>query len=240
MNVVTLIYLLVFSLLVEPASEVEALYYQGSYNKTIQAALRIIEENPTLEPETAIELRKYIAFSYVALGMIPQAKEEFRTILLLDSTLTLDPQLVSPKIIKVFEETRKEIEPSGELPRSLASVGNEGTQSSLAPLSYRTAMLRSFAFPGWGQFYSGQETKGWMFALGEGLSLGGLIVSHIFTKKSHQAYLEATDPEDIQTKYKIYNNWYRTRNAFGGLAVGIWISAPLDMLLFPPSWARRH
>lgn len=213
MRVGIIIYLAGLILQPEPVEEVKTLYDQGSYEEAVQAAEGILEETPGLELEAVVGLRKLVAFSWVALGRREEAKEEFKAILEIDPALTLDPLLISPKIIQVFEEAR------GEL------------------LSLRTALSRSLIFPGMGQLYSGERRKGRIFILGEGLTLCGLLISHIFTEKAHKAYHDAQDPSEIETRYQSYNNWFRIRTGFGCLSVGIWVCAPLDILLFPPPWA---
>jgi len=239
MNLAPIICLCLLNLLPlsEQMEEVKALYYRGAYEQVLQAAEGILETNPTLESETIIELRKHIAFSCVALGRTREAKQEFTAILEIDSTLTFDPQFISPKIIQVFEQARAELlEPLPIDTDTLPPITGHPTTS----LSLRTAALRSIAFPGVGQLYAGKKAKGWIFLLGEGMSLGGLFISHILTQKAHQAYLDAQVPEEIEARYQTYNNWFQARTAFGVLSVGIWVSAPLDMLLFPPRWAKNR
>ncbi|MBN2380983.1 hypothetical protein JXM67_14390 [candidate division WOR-3 bacterium] len=223
--------------LAEPVTQVEELYYQGRYEEVIRVAGEIIDSDSLLEPGEEIGLRKFIAFSYVVLNKKDHAKAEFKTILSYDATTRLDPKLVSPKIIEVFEEARQEFERSSTAP----TINGLQPVNNILPideeLSLRGAMVRSFAYPGWGQHYAKERTKGWIFITAEGLSLCGLVVSQIFTQYAHQDYLDATEPLQIEERYRIYNNWYRVRNAFGGLAVGIWICAPFELAVFPPSWA---
>jgi hypothetical protein len=102
----------------------------------------------------------------------------------------------------------------------------------------RKAVINSIVFPGMGQMYSGQKAKGWGFAGAQGLAICGLVISQVFFYKTHQDYLAARDSTEIAEKYRVYNNWFRTRNVFAGLTVGIWISAPLEMVLFPPRQAK--
>lgn len=218
-----------------PLAEVEMLYYQGCYEEVLERAEGLLAEDSLVDRTTQVELRKYIAYSYVALGRTSDAKAEFKAILAADSSLVLEPQLVSPKIIEVFDEAKEEMRVTGYRPDSTASLGSGNLGLTL---SLRTATLRSFTFPGLGQFYSGERVKGWLFAAGEGLCLGGFIVSQVFTVKTHRDYMEVTDPAEMEVRYRVYNNWYRTRNALAGLSVGIWISAPLDILIFPPPWAK--
>jgi hypothetical protein len=215
--------------------EVKTLYYSGAYKETIRKARETIEGTPDIEPDAVLELRKYVAFSLVALEEEEEAEQEFLTILRGDSTVSLDPQLVSPKIVAVFNRARERFAKSAQVPDNL---GDTAVLNPVSPLKLRTAVFRSMAFPGMGQIYSGQRAKGWSLIVAEGVALSGLVISHFFCYKAHQAYLDARDPALIGEKYEIYNNWYVARNAFGGLSIGIWVSAPLEILIFPPRWGK--
>ncbi len=239
MSVSLLLWLVSFLVKPAPLAEVETLYYRGSYEEVLTKVEEFIKGDTTLDEVIVIELCKYAAFSYVALGKISDAREEFRSILRKDSTVALDPELVSPKIIEVFDDVKNELK-SIRQPDTMMSLSIINSDLMPGSLSLRTAVLRSFAFPGVGQAYLGEKTKGWLYIAGEGLSLGGLILTQVFMVKAHEYYLEARDSVDFDARYKIYNNWYHARNAFGGLALGIWISAPLEILFFPPSWAKKR
>lgn len=232
MKLIMMTTLLLASIMPDEVGEIEQLYYSGSYQEVIQKAQQYMTETPEIAAEAEIELRSFVAYSYVALAERQQAIEEFKAILELDRDLALDPRLVSPKIIEVFNEARAEF----ILAHPPDIIGISASLTS--PLSLRIATLRSFAFPGLGQVYAGNPTKGWGFVAGEGAALAGLIVTHFFTEKAHQSYLEASDPAEIESRYRVYNAWYMTRSGFAGIALGIWIYAPLDILLFPPEWAK--
>ncbi|MBN2378805.1 hypothetical protein JXM67_03265 [candidate division WOR-3 bacterium] len=217
-----------------PVSEVTTLYNQGDFEGTIEVAEEIIQNNPGLQISELIELRKYIVYSQVALDEKLKAKDEFKMILKLDSTFNFSEQLVSPKIIQVFNQARGEFFAHD----SHSAVIDSSLLTS--PLKLRTAVLHSMAFPGMGQIYSGKKTKGWTFVISEGISIAGLIASQIFFMKAREEYMNARDPSEVAEKYRVSNNWYKVRNAFGGLTIGIWVSAPLDVLLFPPKWGKER
>ena len=220
----------------DPVKEVETLYNQGSYELVIQKSREITTRDTSLDRSNLIELHKLTAFSYVALDNNYEAMKEFKAVLTIDPGLTLDPYLVSPKILDVFDEARKELSREQHMSDTLKTIDTQ--QLVLPDLKLRTAALSSIAFPGAGQLYSGARTKGWVFVTVEGASLAGLILTQLFTVKAHKEYQNATQPDQIETRYKIYNRWFQSRNIFAGLSVGIWISAPLDILLFPPQWAK--
>lgn len=220
--------------------EVGELYYQGYYERAIQKTDSLLAED--IDTDLSANLHKYAGFCYVALEQNDKAIGEFRLMLELDSTLTLDPLKVSPKIVQVFEEARADFLTTFAQPPkdTLGVVTSQDSLEIESPLSFRRAVLFSTLTPGLGQVYSGNKLKGWGFIIGEGLSMAGLVVSQICTINARDAYVQATEPDDIEAKYRVYNNWYRTRNALGGLSIGIWVSAPLDLVFFPPRWAKNR
>ncbi|NLI97816.1 hypothetical protein GX441_04045 [bacterium] len=225
----------------ETLKELEELYYEGSYERVIEITESLIASDSSIEKDMLLELHKYNGFSFVALEKRDSAKKEFKAILELEPRFLLDPQMVSPKIIEIFEEVRSEMPKIASIPKdSLEVEFPADTSDKRTILDYRKALLFSTAFPGVGQAYSGQRLKGWGFIAGEGLCIAGFIVSQVYTDKTHDEYLKATEPADIEAKYRVYNNWYKARNALGGLSIGIWFSAPLELVLFPPKWAKKR
>jgi hypothetical protein len=81
---------------VDRIRKVETMYYEGRYQEAIEHARMQLGGNPYMSPEDEIRLRQFIAFSQVAVGERVEAQKEFRVILEMDSSFTLDPQLVSP------------------------------------------------------------------------------------------------------------------------------------------------
>jgi len=234
MNIATLIGLL---LLTQSVQNAETLYYQGKYVEAVEVARETLSYG-NLDLTTEIGLLKIVAFSHVALGEITDAKNEFTAILKLDSTVILDPALVSPKIVEVFNEVKEEFD--ADQPVNNGTLTTIVDTALISPLSLRKAALLSIGFPGAGQLYAGESLKGWCYITIEGLALSGLAVSEVLYLNARKAYRTATDPDEISQLYKPYNNWFRVRNAFAGITVGIWISAPVEILLFPPEWGRNR
>ena len=85
-------------------------YDNGEYEHAISELEKALQYLKQLEQGDQVEAYKYLAFSYVAFGDKVKAKEQFKKALALEPNLTLDPATVSPKIIKVFEEAKSEME----------------------------------------------------------------------------------------------------------------------------------
>jgi len=111
------------------------------------------------------------------------------------------------------------------------------------------ATLRSMIFPGWGQHYSGQETKSLVFVVGELAALGWMGVEHVQYsdevdqfEEAERSYLNAKEIEDIQQKYAEMErrredaaDQYDQRQTALYVAGAIWAVNVLDTLLFFPS-----
>jgi hypothetical protein len=225
--------------------ELDELYYHGDYENVIKKADSLLLKDANMDKGFSIKLHEYVGFSYVALDRNDEARVEFLSMLELDSTLTLDPLKVSPKIVQVFEETRSLfprpfVLSAGDSSSALRLNVPKDTSRTGSLLSFRKALLYSTLFPGAGQVYSANKPLGWSFMIAEGLSVAGLLASQICMSKARDAYVEATEPGDIEAKYALYNDLYCTRNALVGLSIGIWVTAPLELVLFPPDWAKNR
>jgi len=187
------------------------LYYNnGEYESAINELEMALQYLKQLESTDQVEAYKYFAFSYVALGDKEKAKGLFKTALTLNPKLTLDPATVSPKIIKVFEEAKAEmelepapVEPGP--PEPVVPIKKQGVSRS-------SALMRSCCVPGWGQMYKGHSGKGKKIMIATGITLGASVFSFIMRESAHNAYLdiEASAPQtefdDAYDKYKAWHN----------------------------------
>jgi tetratricopeptide (TPR) repeat protein len=199
--------------------EIERLYLGGFYDQVIETADSCLQQKlTTAELET---YHQYKAFAYVALGENGKAKEEFKIILLLDPARKLDPSLVSPKIIEVFEQAKNEmpVATTHELPR---------------PLPVQKRNLSLLFFPGIYQLASGEKAKGSLFLSFEIAAVSGLAVSQVATLNTHNDYLKAREPDDIEKKYSDYKKWFSIRSGCAGCALGMYLVNIVDGLLSKP------
>lgn len=154
-----------------------------------------------------------------------EAREQFAAALSLDPALELDPLLVSPKTMEFFEEIKAE-----------GIGGNRADQTpTLRYVRVRdlrpAATLRSLAVPGWGQLYKGERAKGWTFVGLWSAAVAGTVAAHILRADARQAYLDATDPDEIAGQFDTFARWHQTRNAFAVGATVVWGAAALDALV---------
>jgi hypothetical protein len=215
-----------FSQRESPMNAVIRSYEQGYFQEVIAIAERSLEDTAGYNQEEIIYFRTYLAFSLVAMGQESAAIERFRQILSVRPKLELNPEFVSPKIIEVFKKAQADFfrASSNGDPRSdlLFEKGRPGKFQGL---------WRSSLWPGWGQSMRGDPRKGKILKWGAAGVVAGTGLAVVGTYVSHQRYLDATDPGDIDAKYKTYNSWYKIRNFTVNLAVSFWIYNLADIII---------
>jgi hypothetical protein len=201
-------------------------YERGFYEEVVKTGQTALEDTMAFTASDLVYLRTYLAFSLVALGNDDQAVTVFKAILVSKPKLELNPEFVSPKIISVFKRAQLEAAQSqGQSGVQAGMIFDKGKPQNLS------CLWRSALWPGWGQYHRGEIKKGrflkWA-SLGIAAGLGGLFLG---TSLSHQSYLDAKDPDAIESKYGTYNKWYKTRSFGINLAVSFWFYSALDVFL---------
>jgi len=210
-------------------AQLESLYNQGQYQKVLDNIENIFRTEKNLSVTTLVQLYTYQAFSYVALDKKESAINAFRYLLIINPDITLDPRFVSPKIIELFEESKRLVGDTLQLKPSIF-ISTEKTGSSRK--SIRNQAIKSLLYPGLGQLSQNKKTKGYSFLGGETISLIGLITSHFLTNSAHQKYLDNRDISKMDELYNNYASLYSARTGFIISSVGIWILSYIDATLF--------
>ncbi len=209
-----------------PMNTVIRSYEQGYFQEVIGIAEKALGDTAGFAQDEIIYFRTYLAFSLVAMGQEDGAIERFKQILTVKPKLELNPEFVSPKIIEVFKRAQAEFfraaSNGDQRPTLLFEKGRPGKFQGI---------WRSSLWPGWGQSARGETRKGRILKWGAAGVAAGVGLAVLGTYVSHQRYLDATDPGDIEAKYKTYNSWYRTRNFTVNLAVSFWAYNILDLIV---------
>ena len=90
------------------------------------------------------------------------------------------------------------------------------------------AMLNSLLFPGRGQFYNDNDSKGYLFLYGEILSIIGYFAYNNAESQDYQKYLDSTDPAEIERYYNSANDAHRSKINALNLAISIWLGSMID------------
>jgi tetratricopeptide (TPR) repeat protein len=190
--------------------EAAKIYYNsGEYENAISELENALQYLKQLEQGDQVEAYKYLAFSYVAFGNNAKAKEQFKKALILNPDLELDPAVVSPKIIKVFEEAKSEM--ARETPPVIEPEPEPEPkpEPQLKQPSMFGALWRSCLLPGWGQKYKGESKKGSQLMIAAGVTFGLSAVSITLMELSHSSYLDVppNNVDEMNDKYKMYRFW---------------------------------
>ncbi|GEM_PF-1695292 len=86
------------------------------------------------------------------------------------------------------------------------------------------ASLRSLILPGWGQFFNGQDTKGYIFLGAAAVAIGAAVMEN---SKANSAYSDY-DAKRTSDLYDTYSKDVDTANLFVYLAAAIWIGNVAD------------
>jgi hypothetical protein len=201
---------------------IQQAYDEGDIDRTEYLALKALQHPESLTPEQMQEIRKLLAFCYVALDDRPSAKAEFLKVLEVNPRTTLDPMLVSPKIISVFEEAKRDYR---NKPPEKKTFDPKAIQLQ--------ASVRSLILPGWGQWKKGQRVRGYLFLSAQGIALGAWIGLAVHTNTLRDDYRSETVPAEIESSYQDYKDAMRYRNIAGIAALVVYVGAFFDVLYGP-------
>ena len=110
------------------------------------------------------------------------------------------------------------------------------------------AGIRSGIVPGWGQYYSGQRTKGTLFLVAELAALGATLWADVERQDAldeyeaaRRAYRNADQVDEIESAYEVMlikyddlDKWHERRRRLAYVAAAVWLANVLDAtLLFP-------
>lgn len=186
---------------------IKSLYDNGSYISAELEARRMLEQK-NLSDSARIQLEKYVAFSLVAQGRNDVAIDHFKNALEIDSSLTLDPILTSPKILEVFETARSQFEvdqgrkSAGQV-LDISPIGRSAQDKAGRPT------FRALLFPGWEQSFQGESIKGHIL-LGTGAATALSSITFYFLRRNARTdYLDASTPQLAASRYKTYNSFYK-------------------------------
>jgi tetratricopeptide (TPR) repeat protein len=145
-------------------------------NKDCQEAVPILKDLLYPKPQLArtseiCEARVVLGACHYELGRREDAKSEFENCLAIDPTKTLEPLIYTEGQVKLFDETRKDVEARIERDRKLRELEEERDRLRRLAENTQAFETRSFGLNfaplGAGQFQNGHRTKGLIVAGGQ-------------------------------------------------------------------------
>ena len=209
-----------------------------NYSKVISLADGFIADKGGFSKDELIEIYLLKGISHYSLGESELVKESFFEILNLDNNYKINSSQVSPKIIREFEKLRIEYDRTN-IKKEFTSVVKIDTLYKVDTLLlkpnnklYSETVIRSMVFPGWGHFYSGNRTKGWILSAANSVTLGSMLYFIYDTNRKESSYLNEIDPTLIEEKYSYFNKSYKIRNSLIAAYAVLWIYTQIDILFF--------
>jgi hypothetical protein len=149
--------------------------------------------------------------------------------------MELDPSVVSPKIIKIFEEVKSEIAANPPpvtppvMPPVKPPVKPPAVQIQKSPV---VATAMSCCIPGLGQMYRGEKAQGTTLMILGGATLVSFVVSAGVAEQKHQDYLKIKpgDPDAMDRAYKSYRTWCNVRAITGVTFAGVYLYNLYDII----------
>lgn len=206
--------------------ELVTAYERGDYQRAAAVAESAAVDSASIARDDRAYFLTYWAFSLVALSRDDEAVRIFRSLLALNPATDLNPEFVSPKIIVVFRRAKAEFTQPAAPPAS----GGKLLVDARRPTK-PAALIRTLAWPGWGQSYRGQPKKGRIFKIASLAAAVGLGAAQIGSYFAHKDYLDARDAGRIDDTYALYNRWYRIRNLSLNVAVSVWVFGAVDVMM---------
>ena len=212
------------------------------YAEVIRLSQNLLKNNNELNDDQLIEIYTMKGVSHYSFGEDDYARESFLEILKMDSSFTLDQNKISPKIITLFNQVKREYlknlseEIPEEKPLQIVRVDTVFVPQIVKDVEsenkLKNSLIRSVVFPGVGHFYNGSETKGWILTSLSALSLTSIVYFIIDSNKKEKEYLQERDINLIEDKYDLYNFSNRMKNISIGSFAAVWLYSQIDLLFF--------
>ena len=206
-------------------ANLESLYSAHRFSELEDYALSLLDQPETLYPDELIAVHSYLGFTYVILRREQEAKYQFIQWLKLESNAYLDPVLVPPNIIRVFELAKN----STRNRQVAAQFDSQGCDRW--PLM-KSALWRSLVIPGWGHYYCGMKPKGIALLGAELLLIGGFIISDNEYHQARDDYYSETNFTKMNRLYDDYNRWNRIRWSVAAAGVLFYIGVQYDIFQY--------
>lgn len=177
-----------------------------------------------LSPDQLVTVHTALGVLLHARNEAVEARRQFEAALSLDPALALDPVLVSPKTLQFFEDVKATAQTASGPPAAPA------IRYVVLTDPRPSAAVRSLVLPGWGQFYKGDRTKGWAFAVAGGTLAVSTLAADVARAQARADYNSARTEAEAERLHGPYNRWHRARNALAIGTAAVWAGAALDAL----------
>jgi hypothetical protein len=215
-----------------PFAQVQRAYEALRFEEAERLGRLALQHSEEYSATELVQLHLIMGYLGYLHKQIEAARGNFESALSLQPDLTLDSLLVSPKIVRLFEQVKNEY-------RVGLSSRKPAVKYVMVEDQRLHALRRSLLVPGWGQRRLRHNVRGAIYTTGFAAATGLGLAFHVAQGQAHRSYLAATAPNQIARRYEIYNQRYRLRNAAFIAAGSIWALNVLDVLLVAPPVSLR-
>ncbi len=206
-------------------------YETGKYADAVKIGEDIIDKiGKDIVTEDEVNIRTYIAFSYVALGNSKKAQLNFEYILNLNPNYDLKEEFVSPKIIEVFKDAQDKVRLLINESPDYYFFKRDRFDSRF---SKSNLIIKSLIIPGWGQMDRGENSKAFTIGTVFFVSVAAGISSYFLMNEASNNYQNASNTEDATLLYNRYNNYSKLNRVLFDFSISTYIFNILDIL-----WTR--
>jgi hypothetical protein len=221
-------------------------YMNFDYPAVINSGNLILRTAGNLTRSDSLEIYRLQGLSYYSMADMTGALRCFISILHVDPEYQLQPRENPPKVIDFFEEIRLTLPKPVSPPKEKESGAGLNLSDVQVPAGsrpesteLRKAVGYSIILPGLGHLQCGDKSKGWILLSSSLLTLGSTIYFTLNANRKEDAYLAATSEDEIDKKYKDYNQAYKIRNTSLVLFSTIWLYTQLDLLYWTKPYENK-
>lgn len=210
-------------------------YQSFNYTSVITNADKLLL-NSNIEKETKIEIYTLKAASHFILSDQSNTRKSFIEILKLDDAFEPSKTVYSPKLIKFFNEIKKEFlevrssKKTKILEKPIKKQLNSNESNPNLNQNWNLAIAKSIVLPGWGHLSLEQNTKNWLLTSASTISLGSMIYYIFDTNRKEKDYLIEINQDLVQQKYDDFNKSYKIRSILIITYATIWLYTQIDLL----------
>lgn len=205
--------------------ELNFLYNEAKYEQVLIKSANLMTNQHSLSKDQLIEIHKYRALSYFAIGKQDSARINFYSILSIEKDFKLDPIKISPKILVFFNAIRDNFERDTDQKKIIPYNSYIFVEDIRPYAAFRSAIL-----PGWGQHYKEQNTKGYILNGAFAFTSIATFITYLREKNLKEDYLSESNPSKITSLYADYNNTSKARRILQYTVLTVWAFSIFDAL----------
>lgn len=186
-------------------ANLESLYEARRFNELAEYGESLLQNPGSLYLEELAAVHSYLGFAFVILRKEHEAKLHFIEWLKLEPYAELDPVMVPPNIIRIFEMAKRSLQEQNtpSVPTILSSKDQWPQMKKI--------VWRSMLVPGWGHYYAGDKKRGAILFLSDITLLAGIYFTNVHYIQARDDYYNEWVASKMDAAYEKYNSASKIR-----------------------------